>query len=158
MENELSYFIILLIIIYIVYDAENRGVVSIILISLMILFYGYLWYQEYDVYVVQDYESRVYKNRMLWINTEMLDVTDPIHKRWCNYVMMDCAPNKLGVYVDKEVVNKLYVLKQLETFKIMFGYNCPIIYFKKSPNKIVKDFLRKKGVSIVRFSFRYTIK
>ena len=89
MENELSYFIILLIIIYIVYDENNRGVVSIILISLMILFYGYLWYQEYDVYVVHDYESRVYKNRMLWINTEMLDVTDPIHKRWCNYVMMD---------------------------------------------------------------------
>ena len=59
--------------------------------------------------------------------------------------------------MDKEVVNKLYVLKQLETFKIMFGYNCPIIYFKKSPNKIVKDF-EKKGVNIIRFSFRYTIK
>jgi hypothetical protein len=157
MENVLSYFIILLILIYILYDENNRGVVGILLISLIIVFYGYIWHQKYDVYPTQGYETKNYKNRMLWINTDKLDVTSSFHKKWGNYIMMDCAPNKLGIYVDKEVINKIFVLKQLETFKIMFGYNCPIIYFKITPNKIVMDFLRKKGVEIVRFSFRYTL-
>ena len=157
MENELSFFIILLVIIYMVYDQENRSVVGIMLFMMLIFFYGYLWKQMYDVYPTKNYKSIVYKNKMLWINTEMLDVKSVEHKKWAQYVLMDNAPNKLGIYVDREFVNKLFVLKQLETFKILFGYNCPIIYFKYTPNKIVKEFLHTKGVEIIRFSFRYTI-
>ena len=140
-----------------VYDNSNRGVVAILLFSLIILFYGYLWHQQYNVYAIQDYKNNNYKNMMLWINTNKLDVTNSFDRKWAHYVMMDCAPNKLCIYVDNDVVNKLFILKQLETFKIMFGYNCPIIYFKYSPNKMVKNFLNKKGVHIVNFSFRYTI-
>ena len=143
---------------YIIYDKNNRGVVGIILFSYIIFFYMYMWNQEYDVYPIQDYKNKNYSNKMLWINTDVMDVMNPFHKKWANYVMMDCAPNKLGIYLDKEFINKLVILKQLETFKIMFGYNCPIIYLKTYPNKIVRDFLSKKGVSMVRFSFRHTIK
>ena len=157
MENMISYMIIILLIVYMVYDEQNRGVIGIMFFMLLVIFYGYLWGQMYNVQVTQDYKNISYKNKMLWINTDMLDVTNRFDKEWANYVMMDCAPNKLGIYVERQFINKLFVLKQLETFKIMFGYNCPIIYFKHKPNMIIKNFLKKKGVEIINFSFRNTL-
>ena len=69
----------------------------------------------------------------------------------------ETAPNKLGIYVDKKHANKLHTLKQMEVFKILFGYNCPDIYFKYSPNKIVRKFCDSKEVNINNVSLRYTV-
>tara|TARA_Y100001980_G_C14555788_1_gene345214 strand:- start:7581 stop:8006 length:426 start_codon:yes stop_codon:yes gene_type:complete len=140
-----------------VYDSNNRGVIGIVLFMMLVYYYGYVWWQVYNVYSTKNYQNINYKNRMLWINTEMLDVMNPYDKKWSKHVLIDSAPNKLGIYVDKEIVNKKFVLKQLETFKILFGYNSPIIYFKHTPNNIVKDFCKKKGVEIINFSFRHTL-
>ena len=153
----ISCFIIILLVIYMIYDQDNRGVVGIILFMLLIFYYCYLWGQIYNVYSTGDYKNINYKYKMLWINTDMLDVTNPLDKEWANYVLMDSAPNKLGIYIEREFVNKIFVLKQFETFKILFGYNCPIIYFKYTPTKIVKDFCNKKGVQIINYSFRNTL-
>ena len=141
---------------YMVYDEKNRGVVGIILCGLLLFYYGYCWGQMYNVYPNPDYKSIKYRNRVLWINTDMLDVMNENHKEWCQYVMMECAPNKLGIYVEKQFINKLFVLKQFEIFKIMFGYNCPYIYFQHTPNEIIKNFCKSKGVEIVYHSLRYT--
>ena len=157
MGDVLSCMIILLAILYMLYDDENRAVIGIMLGVLLIFYYGYIWGQIYNVYVMDDYKNIRYTNKMLWINTNKLDVTNPRHRNWANYILMDCAPNKLGIYIEEENVSKLFVLKQLETFKIMFGYNSPIIYFKYRQNQIVKQFCNAKDVKIVNFSFRHTI-
>ena len=156
MENILSSLIIIMFIVYMVYDEKNRGVVGITLCGLLLFYYGYCWGQMYNVYPNSDYKSIKYRNRVLWINTDMLDVMNENHKMWCQYVMMECAPNKLGIYVEKQFINKLFVLKQFEIFKIMFGYNCPYIYFQHTPNEIIKNFCKSKGVEIVYHSLRYT--
>ena len=150
----ISYLILILLLIYMFYDEKNRIVIGIIMVIWLIFYYGYLWGQIFNIYAVNDYKTKNYKNKMLWINTNMLDVTNIYHKQWANYVLIDSAPNKLGIYIEDSIVNKLFVLKQMETFKIMFGYNSPIIFFKHRPNNIIRTFCEQKGVQIVTFSFR----
>ena len=157
MGDVIICMIIFFMILYMVYDNENRAVCGVIITTLLIFYYGYLWGQIYNVYAIRDYKNKNYKHKMLWINTEMLDVTNSYDKEWCDYVLIDNAPNKLGIYIEEKNVSKLFVLKQLETFKIMFGYNSPIIYFKYSPNRIIELFCNKKGVSIINYSFRRNI-
>jgi hypothetical protein len=157
MENIISCIIIFIILLYMMYDNKNRGVIGIVLFMSLSFYYGYVWWQMYDVHSVQDYKNVNYKTKMLWINTDMLDVMNPFDKEWSKHVLLDSAPNKLGIYIDKKTINKKFVLKQLETFKIMFGYNSPIIYFKHKQNELVRDFCKRKGVEIINFSFRHTI-
>jgi hypothetical protein len=140
-----------------VYDDDNRAVIGVMLGVMLIFYYGYIWGQIYNVYATRDYKNVKYTNRMLWINTNLLDVTNIEHRNWANYVLIDCAPNKLGIYIEEEQVSKLFVLKQLETFKIMFGYNCPIIYFKYRQNQIIRNFCGMKGVKVINYSLRHNI-
>ena len=100
MNNMISGLIIMMMIVYMVYDESNRGMMGVMLCGLLIFYYGYCWGEVYDVYPSANYRDVVYKNRVLWINTDMLDVMNEEHKKWCKYVMMDCAPNKLGIYVE----------------------------------------------------------
>ena len=157
MINLLSYLIIVMILVYMYYEKEYRQVMGLMLVVYMYFYYVYVWYQVYDVSYDKDYENVKYMNRMLWINTDKLDVMNEEHKKWARHVMIDSAPNKLGIYIDKKHANKLYTLKQMEIFKILFGYNCPDIYYKYSPNKIVRKFCNSKEVNINNLSLRYTI-
>jgi hypothetical protein len=157
--NWISYIIITMMIIYI-YSTENSNqkiFACTLLLIFMFYYYVYLWSQMFNVYPSKQYKTqKKYKKKVLWINTNVLQIQNPKHKQWARHVLLDSAPNKLGIYIDHPSPDKVFVSRQIETFKIMFHHNPSRIYFSKSCDNEVSDFCRKKKMSLLHFPFRFT--
>ena len=59
--------------------------------------------------------------------------------------------------VDKKNISTLYVLKQIEIFRLMFNYECSDIYFKYRVSNEIRRFCEKKNLHIKYYSIRYTL-
>tara|TARA_Y100001972_G_C7644797_1_gene323979 strand:- start:1355 stop:1843 length:489 start_codon:yes stop_codon:yes gene_type:complete len=117
------------------------------------LIFMYMWREDYNVH--PNNKDNNYRNKVLWINVDKLDVLNKGHNIWAKNLLIRHAPNKLGIYCDKYNVTTLDVLRYREIFYELFGYNTEDIYFKnaKLTNK-VKNFCKDKNLRIQRISFR----
>ena len=157
--NWISYIIITMMIISI-YSTEDYNIKIFqctLLLIYMFYYYFYLWSQSFNVYPSKMYkQKKTYKRKLLWINTHVVDVNNPYHKEWARYILIESAPNKLGIYIDHPNPDKVFINTQIQIFKIMFKHNPTRIYFKYSCNSEVADFCNKKHLSISYVPFRLT--
>lgn len=139
---------------------KNNNMMMYLLVMVVVVYYVYyiyIWPQIFDVY--PDVNSNIsYQNKLIWINTDRIDVMNEKDKEWCYKILITEAPNILGIYVDGENVNKQDVLRQIEIFNMMFKYHAKKIYFKFKPSKVVVDFCYSKNLEINEFNLRRTIK
>lgn len=129
----------------------------VIIVSIYYIYYIYIWPQIFNIYpgISSDIS---FQNKLIWINTDRIDVMSEKDKEWCYKILITDAPNVLGIYVDGENVNKQDVLRQIEIFNMMFKYHAKKIYFKFKPSQIVVDFCHSKNLDINEFNIRRTIK
>ena len=132
---------------YYMYILGGLAVLTFILVFLVI------WREDYNVHpnnIKQDYNKKV-----LWINVDKLDINNEQHIEWSKKVLIKQAPNKLGIYSDKYNVTKLDILRYIETFYELFGYNSEYIYFENAKlNNKTKKFCKDKNLKINSISFR----
>ena len=160
MHNTFFYLLIALWIIFIIAAFccgryySGSGLILFFFIFLFLLFF-FSWPECYDVRPTQrTYQD--YRNKVLWVNMDSLDVVNNDHTTWCKKLMIEGAPNKLGIYCDKYTVNKLDILRYKETFNEMFGYDAKHIYFANTKlSKELKRFCEDKNVKIKYASVRY---
>ena len=108
------------------------------------------------VYLIEG-DIHNYNNKLLWINTNVLNVNNPKHVEWCKHVFIDSAPNILGIYIDNPNPENVFVSRQIEIFKIMFKHDPKHIYFKFDVDNNIHKFCKQKNLSITNIAFRYTI-
>tara|TARA_B100000900_G_scaffold160948_1_gene136659 strand:+ start:742 stop:1155 length:414 start_codon:yes stop_codon:yes gene_type:complete len=130
-----------------------------IIIVLMIVYYVYtiyIWPQVFDIHPNSKQIS--FNDKVVWINTDQIDVMNKMHKEWCHNILIKEAPNTLGIYIKHKEVLKQDVLRQIEIFNMMFKFHANIIYFEHNINKEIIEFCEKKKIKIVNFNLRRTIK
>lgn len=156
--NIISYIIIICLVIYMIYTKKNISEVCTFLVLLIFFYYFYIWKQKFNVYPSKNYKLKHnYKHKFLWINTNVININNTKHKDWCMYVLIDSAPNKLGIYIDHPNPEKVFVNRQIETFKIMFGYIPKDIYFTTFVNSSISSFCKLKNIKITYFPWRYIV-
>ena len=159
MSNYISCMLIIIftICIYSVKDINNKIFISTLLVIYLFYYYIFLWSQTFNVYPSKMYKKKkVYRKKMLWINTNVINVNNPKHKQWANYIFTDSAPNKLGIYIDHPDPDKVFINRQIGIFKILFKHSPTRIYFTNSCNRQVSEFCQKKKINIHYFPFRFT--
>ena len=160
MKYNLVSFIIIICMLGVIYNYitfDVRIICGVCTIAFILFFYMYLWKQRINVYPVNNYKKIDYRHQVLWINTNMLNVNNMQHKKWCKHILIENAPNRLGIYIDKKNISTLYVLKQIEIFRLMFNYECSDIYFKYRVSNEIRRFCEKKNLNIKYYSIRYTL-
>ena len=158
LSNVLSYIIIIifLVIIYSASNSDDKICLGTLLVIYIYYYYFYLWSQMFNVYPSKNYKKlKKYKKKLLWINTSVIDVNNPHHKKWAQYILLDSAPNKLGIYISRKNPDKAFVSNQIETFKVMFNHKPSRIYFNKYYDSNVSEFCDKKKIKISTFPFRF---
>ena len=127
--------------------------ISVITVMFASLVFGYMWRESYDVH--PESKNINYKNKVLWVNVDKIDVLNAKHNKWAKELLLNHAPNKLGIYSDKYNVTTLDILKYKETFYELFGYNTDHIMFKNAKlNNRAKKFCNDKNLKIKGISFR----
>ena len=128
-------------------------ILAALLILLTVLVFLVIWREDYNVHPGNSNQD--YRKKVLWINVDKLDILNPKHVEWSKDVLIKQTPNKLGIYSDKYNVTKLDVLRYIETFYEMFGYNSEYIYFENAKlNSNTKKFCKEKDLKIAPISFR----
>ena len=124
-------------------EIKKDILLNVIIVIIIVYIYNfYIWPQIFDVNPYQNYN--MYKNKLLWINTDKIDVMSEYHKNWCKEIMIEQAPNILACYVDNKYATKQDVLRQIEIFNMMFNFNTKLIYFKYKPSYEIVEFCNKK--------------
>lgn len=117
------------------------------------LVFVYVWREDYNVHPMSKNDN--YKNKVLWINVDKIDVLNTSHNKWASNLLLKHAPNKLGIYSDKYNVTTLDILRYKETFYELFGYHAKDIMFKNSKlNRRTKKFCEEKNLKIKKISLR----
>ena len=156
--NILSYIIVIVLFITAIFYSKHRIEILVLLSMFVYFYYIYLWKQQYNVYPSKNYKKlKNYNKKVLWINTNVLNVNNPEHVKWCKYILIDSAPNKLGIYIDNPNPEKVFVNRQIEIFKIMFGFVPKNIYFTEPISSEISTFCKLKQLSITYLCLRYTI-
>ena len=156
--NILSYTIVIVLLLLIFYYDKYRVQLGMLFAGFIYFYYIHMWYQQFNVYPSINYKKlQNYNNKLLWINTNVLNVNNPKHVEWCKHVFIDSAPNILGIYIDNPNVENVFVSRQIEIFKIMFKHDPKHIYFKFDIDNNIRKFCKQKNLSITNIPFRYTI-
>jgi hypothetical protein len=119
-----------------------------------------------EMEVDKSYSGRARK-RVMWVNTNGLDVNSEEDRAWCNNLMMNQAPNRIGVLIVKAqqsgttdpsgttapeqfVQNeKMTFLSAYEKFTMLFGHPPKAVKFKGGkPDKDTKRFIKEKMVKL----------
>tara|TARA_B100000989_G_C19329310_1_gene380087 strand:- start:36 stop:557 length:522 start_codon:yes stop_codon:yes gene_type:complete len=137
---------------------NNFIIVTIIVMIFVFIYIKTIWVQMLDV-GPEDGDVD-YTNKVIWINMRKIDVTNNRHKKWSNNMLINNAPNKLGSYIDMSPKNMTRgkLLEHIEKFNIMFKHPLKYMYFRKKPSNQIVKFLKEKQITIVRKTFRRTIK
>ena len=123
----------------------------IVLFSLLV--FVYLWREDYNVHPMQT--DKNYRNKVLWVNVDKIDILNDQHTNWAKQLLIKHAPNKLGIYSDKHNVTTLDILRYKETFYEVFGYDSEYIYFENAKlNNKTNQFCKDKNLRVNKISFR----
>ncbi len=139
----------------------------IFFIIVIIVLFAVTW-PEMEVDKTYDGKAR---KRVMWVNTDSLDVNNEHDRAWCNNLMMNKAPNKIGILIVKVQPNpesteqfvqdeKMRFLRAYEKFTILFGHPPRAVKWKDGkPSKDTKDFIKEKMVKLNKKNlFRRTVR
>lgn len=149
-----NYLIILLFIIILYYkrhDKYEMGGIIILFLFYLYFYYFYYWPEIYNVTPLQQYE---YNNTMVWLNLNNVDVHNPKIQNWANRILVDNAPNILGLQVTKSNISKPELSVLLQRFEILFNHSPKYIYFDKNQGNYIKRFIKNKNIELVEYSIR----
>ena len=157
--NLIFYYIILSVLVILmgvtVYYKKYMYTYALGLLSVIfaILMFVYVWREDYNVYP-KDKDSN-YRNKVVWVNVDKLDIFNVEHNKWAKNLLLNQAPNKLGIYSNKYNVTTLDILRYKETFYEFFGYNSEYIYLENAKlNEKTKRFCKEKDLKVKKFSMR----
>ena len=145
--NELIYLILIILIIAILYSHNmNDYTITIFLTGVLIFYYLFFaWIEIENVQPNNKYKSL--KHKVLWINTDYINEYDQNHVNWCNDVLIEHAPNQLGLYINNKYTSLETFENKLNKFNTLFGYKPDKVRIINS-NKKIEAYTHKNNINI----------
>ena len=150
----LNYVIIILFLITIYIKREDKyemGGILILFLFYLYFYYYYYWPESYKVTPLQQFD---YSNKMLWLDLSEVNVHETKNKRWANDILINDAPNIIGLHVTKKNISKPELSVLLQKFEVLFNHSPKYIYFDYNQANYVQKFLKSKDIKLIEYSFR----
>ena len=149
--NYLIILVFLTIIYYKRHDKYELGGVIILFMTYLYFYYYYYWPEKFNVTPTEDYN---YKEKLLWLNLENVDPHNYRSKEWANDILVNSAPNILGLYVHETNIPKHKLSVLIQKFEILFKHSPNYIYFENEQANYVHKFLDTKDIKHIKYTFR----
>ena len=149
--NGLIFLIMLLILFGFIYSYHhvNNNTINVFLgfFLIFLIFYYFLfaWTEILNVNPNTKYKSL--KDKVLWINTDLINENDINHKQWCDNLLLNETPNQLGLYADNKYVSVNTLQSKLNKFDRLFSHKPNRLHIINN-NRQIESYAKKNKIKI----------